>query len=196
MELLHKGLNVLFFDIETTGFPSKENPVDIIEVWMKFIPNLGSNEPSSTLSQLYCAPMGLPNHITRLTGITKEMIEDAPHISTSLHAIQKGVDLADILVAHNAPFDIRCLEQAGIVFSGKEIYDTSTNSRRMLPEIPKHSLSIVCNHLGIGNENAHRALDDVDSMIKVYLEISDTSKRKHRWNYLKSKNTRITYIKK
>ena len=196
MKLLHRGLNVMFFDIETTGFPQKDKPIDIIEVGIRFVENLGTESArEEVLSQLYSAPLGVPKFITKLTGISETMVYGQPHITEHIQAIQNRVDRADILVAHNAPFDIRCLEEVGVSFEGKEVFDTSTNSKRLFPELAKHTMSSVCNHLNIINVDAHRALDDVDAMIEVYNELTNLDLRARQLAELTRKHKKLTYTR-
>lgn len=195
--LLHKGKDVLFLDIETTGFPTKYKPIDIIEVGMKFIPEMGYKRSMWYLSQLYSIGDNIvPYKITQITGITKGMLEGKPHISSHINALQKCVNKSDIVVAHNAPFDIRCLELTGVSFANKEVFDTATHSKRMFPEIKKHTMDSMCNYLGISNVDAHRAIHDVDAMIEIYLEITNQSKYPDKIKSLIKKHKKLTYTKK
>lgn len=196
MNLIHKGLNVLFFDIETTGFPTRYNPIDIIEVGMVLVPNLGSPESKNeVLSQLYSSPKGVPPNITKITGIDSSMLKGKPHISEHIDAIQNRVDRADILVAHNAPFDIRCLEAVGVNFIGKEVFDTATHAKRILPQLPNHTMSDVTAHLNIVNEDAHRAIYDVKAMVEAYLILTDKDKYGDEIKALTKKHKKLTYTK-
>lgn len=193
--LLHKGANVLFFDIETTGFPKKDTPIDIIEIGMQYVPELGYSKEVETLSQLYSIEGSIPYEITKITGIKNDMIQGMPHILDHLHLVQDKITRSDIVVAHNAPFDIRCLELIGIDFTGKEVFDTATHSKRMFPELNKHTMSSMCNFLGVNNEAAHRAIQDVNAMIQIYAEITDINKHPDKINALIEKHKKLTYTK-
>lgn len=195
-DLLHKGANILFFDIETTGFPKKDTPIDIIEVGMQFVPKLGYSKEVETLSQLYSIEGSIPYEITKITGIKNHMIEGMPHIFEHIDIIRDKIDRADIIVAHNAPFDIRCLELIGIDFTGKEVFDTATHSKRMFPELNSHTMSSMCSYLGVNNEAAHRAIHDVNAMIQMYAEIADLNKHPDKINALIDKHKKLTYTKK
>lgn len=194
--LLHKGKNILFLDIETTGIPKKDKPFDIIEVGMKFVHTLGYSKTIETLSQLYSAKVIIPYDVTMITGIKGSMLKGKPHISEHIKALQDRVDRADIIVAHNAPFDIRCLEGKGLDFTGKEVFDTSTHARRMFPELESHTMDSVCDYLNIKNHGAHRAIHDVNAMIKMYLDITDKSKYPYKIDELLKKHKKLTYTKK
>lgn len=194
--LLHKGKNVLFFDIETTGFPKKDTPIDIIEIGMQFAPTLGYSKDIETLSQLYSIEGSIPYQITQITGIRNDMIQGKPHIFEHLELIKDKVKRADVIVAHNAPFDIRCLELIGVSFTDKEIFDTATHSKRMFPELASHTMSSMCSFLGINNKDAHRAIEDVNAMIQIYAEITDLNKYPEKINSLIEKHKKLTYTKK
>lgn len=194
--LLHKGLNILFFDIETTGFPKKGEPVDIIEIGMQYVPNLGFSKEVETLAQLYSIEGSVPYEITNITGIKNYMLEGKPHVLEHLEVIQDKVSRADIIVAHNAPFDIRCLELIGIDFSGKEVFDTATHSKRMFPELPSHSMSTMCEFLGVTNVASHRAVHDVNAMIQMYGIMTDLNRYKDKLEELIKKHKKLTYTKK
>lgn len=197
MNILHKNKNVLFLDIETTGLPTKEQDVDIIEVGIKFIKNIGIKNKSETLSQLYSINNNmLPTEITELTGITSNMLENKPHISEHIYSIQKRVDKADIIVAHNAPFDIKCLESKGLNFTGKEVFDTATNSRRLFPELPRHTMFAMCEFFDIINYSSHRAIHDVNAMIQIYLKITNKDLYNNKLQSLIQKHGKLTYTKK
>lgn len=194
--LLHKGMNVLFFDIETAGFPKKDVPVDILEVGMQYAPTLGYSKDIETVDQLYSIDGVVPFEITQITGIKDYMLKGKPHIKEHIELLRDKVDRADLVVAHNAPFDIRCLELIGISFSGKEVFDTATHSKRMFPELEKHTMSSMCEFLSIENKASHRAIQDVNAMIRLYAEITDLNKHSEKIEQLIKKHKKLTYTKK
>lgn len=193
--LLHKGKNILFFDIETVGFPKKDTPVGITEIGMKFVPELGFSKNIEELSQLYSINENVPYEITKITGITNSMLEGKPSISEHIDILQDKINRADVIVAHNAPFDIRCLELVGVDFEGKEIFDTATHSRRMFPKLPKHTMDSMCNYLEIKNGGSHRAIHDVNAMIKIYLDITNFEKYPKKLTELIKKHKKLSYTK-
>lgn len=194
--LLHKGLNILFFDIETTGFPKKDEPIDIVEIGMQYVPNLGFSRDVETLAQLYSIDGIVPFEITQITGIKNHMLKNKPHIREHISLIQDKVDRSDIIVAHNAPFDIRCLELIGVNFTGKEVFDTATHSKRMFPELSSHTMSSMCQFLGIDNVSSHRAIYDVNAMIQIYSKITDLNLYQEKIEKLTEKHKKLTYTKK
>lgn len=194
-ELIHKGKNILFFDIETVGFPRRGEPIGIIEVGMQYVPNLGFSKDVTTISQLYSFNGIIPYEITKITGITNEMVQNKPHISECFNLIQSLINESEVVVAHNAPFDIRCLELAGFDFTGKEVFDTKTHAKRMFPELSSHTMDSVCEHLGVNNKNAHRAISDVNAMIEMYSKMTDLNKERTKLEYLIEKHKKLSYTK-
>lgn len=62
--------------------------------------------------------------------------------------------------------------------------------------LDKHTMSAMCNHLKVENGGAHRAIHDVNAMIKIYLETTDFNKYPSELNALIEKHTKLTYTKK
>lgn len=193
---MHSGKNILFFDLETSGFPKKDTPIDILELGMQYVPNLGFSKNIETVSQLYKPKDKIPLEITKITGINETMLLDMPYFDKHLEMIQNKVNQSDVLVAHNAPFDIRCLELWGINFEGKLIFDTATQSKRLIPNLESHTMGSLCNHFGIENNGAHRAIFDVNAMIKIYSKITDLNLYGEQIEELQKKHKILGYIKK
>lgn len=195
-KLMHSGKNILFFDLETSGFPKKDIPVDILELGMQYVPNLGFSKEIETVSQLYKPKDKIPLEITKITGIKETMLLNMPYFDEHLEMIQNKVHQSDVLVAHNAPFDIRCLELWGIDFKGKLIFDTATQSKRLIPHLESHTMGSLCNYFGIENNGAHRAIFDVNAMIKIYSKITDLNLYGKQIEELQKKHKILGYIKK
>jgi DNA polymerase-3 subunit epsilon len=109
--------------------------------------------------------------IERLTGITNEMVADAPLIGEVMPKFCTFLG-GDIIVGHNVAFDVRflnwyhyrCFER----YLVNETICTMKLSRQYLPDLPNKKLGTVCNHLGIVNEQAHRAMSDTLATLKVF----------------------------
>lgn len=195
-DLLHKGKNVMFFDLETAGFPKKDEPIGIIELGLQYVPELGFSKDVTTISQLYSVKETIPFEITKITGINNTMLQDKPNIMEHFDTIQDIVNESEIIVAHNAPFDIRCLELIGISFKGKEVFDTKTHSKRMFPELISHKMGDVCSYLGVENNAAHRAIFDVNAMIQIYAQMTNFNLHEEKLEALLKKHKKLTYTKK
>lgn len=76
------------------------------------------------------------------------------------------------LVAHNAPFDSKCIRSACRIYGldePDEFFDTLAEARRTIPRsiCPSKSLDSLCEFFGIPLENHHNALDDAIAAAKL-----------------------------
>ena len=112
----------------------------------------------------------IPGFITRLTGISDDMVVDAPSIDEVLPAFHKFLG-SDIFVAHNASFDHRFLNHNfQKFFRGSLSNDTLCTkllANRLIPDLYSKRLGVVCDYLNIQNSGAHRALGDVRATVGV-----------------------------
>ena len=112
----------------------------------------------------------IPGFITRLTGISDDMVADAPSIDGVLPAFRKFLG-KDIFVAHNASFDHRFLNHNfQKFFRGSLSNDTLCTkllANRLLPDLESKKLGVICDYLNIQNSGAHRALGDVRATVSV-----------------------------
>ena len=82
-----------------------------------------------------------------------------------------------LLVAHNAPFDLRMLRQECAKFrlpysvDGLATCDTLYLSRRLCPGLPNHRLATMVAALGAGGENTHDALDDATACANLFFKL-------------------------
>lgn len=146
------------FDIETTGFtPDKAEIIEIGAIRMK------NGEPCGAFHS-YIKPYGyLPPHITALTGITAEMVDDAPRIEKVLLDFFGFLDGEPLpLVAHNSSFDCRFLTAycaaLGKDFCKYTVVDSLKLARRYVP-IKCHKLEVLKDHFRL-NIASHNAIDD------------------------------------
>lgn len=144
-------------DIETTGGTPSANSITEVAVMLT-----DGNEILREFQSLVNPRTRIPNYITVLTGITDEMVEDAPlfeDIAEELLDIFKDT----IFVAHNVNFDYSFLK-AGFENSGKAFnmskLCTVRYTRKMFPGISSYSLGALCSHFSLENDNPHRAMND------------------------------------
>ena len=84
-----------------------------------------------------------------------------------------------LLVAHNAPFDLRMLRQECGKFDlcfdcgGLETCDTLALSRRLRPDLPNHRLATLVERLPVDGVNSHDALDDALACAGVFFKLMD-----------------------
>ena len=159
------------FDIETTGL-SKEKEA-ITEIGAVKVEN---GQIIDRFSTFVNPERPISAEITKLTGITDEMVADAPTIAEILPEFLKFCE-GTVLVAHNAPFDTGFIRIAAIRLGLGELHhtvvDTVELSRTLLPELTKHKLDIVCEHLGVSLHGHHRAVNDAEATAQVFLHFLD-----------------------
>ncbi|MDD4124831.1 MAG: PolC-type DNA polymerase III, partial [Eubacteriales bacterium] len=153
------------FDIETTGLSPLSCGIteigairyrggEVIDVFETFV-NPG---------------MPIPPNITALTGITDDMVKDAP---SQKEAVVAFLNFAGdtMLVAHNANFDMGFIRKAAsdnrLRFNNPYL-DTVSLSRYLNPGLAKHNLEAVRKHYGLGEFKHHRASDDSEMLSKIF----------------------------
>lgn len=118
---------------------------------------------------------GLSDFITSLTGITDEMLADAPTINSILPDFLEflGSHKETVLVAHNAPFDLGFLKAAAFQhqypWPQYPVLDTVRIARSVLDrdEVPNCKLSTLATFFGAETSPNHRALDDARATVDV-----------------------------
>ncbi|HNW57143.1 MAG TPA: exonuclease domain-containing protein [Bacteroidales bacterium] len=154
-------------DIETTGGNPKCEKITEIAIYL----HDGSGIVDEFVS-LVNPEKNIPAFITNLTGITNEMVEDAPRF---YEIAKKIVELTEgsTFVAHNARFDYSFIRQEfkslGYSFK-RDILDTVTLSRKLLPGHGSYSLGNLCQDLRISIVGRHRASGDALATVRL-LEI-------------------------
>ena len=164
---LSKGMDneYIILDIETTGLSFRtEKITEIGAVKVK------DGQIVDTFECFVNPEVPIPQRIVELTGITDEMVKDAETIDKVMPKFLEFIGNLK-LVAHNADFDIGFLkynaENLGYKMDNEHI-DSLALSRQLYPEFKKHKLEILAEKLGVKVENAHRALDDVKTLFKVF----------------------------
>ncbi len=160
------------FDLETTGL-SKHND-HIIEIGAVKVQN---GVVTDHFSAFVNPGVNIPPKITELTGITNAMVKDAPSIDTVLPQFLAFAGDA-VLVAHNASFDVGFVSEAvkkvGSATQSQDlpntVLDTVELSRALFPQLSKHKLNIVAEHLGVSLENHHRAVDDATATAEIFIK--------------------------
>ena len=152
-------------DLETTGLSFRTEK--ITEVGIMKIKN---GEVLDEFSCFVNPEKPIPQRVVEVTNITDDMVKDAETIDKVFPKILEFVG-DSVLVAHNADFDIGFLKynakQLGYSLENTYI-DTLRLSKDLFPDFKKYKLGIIADNLGIKVEVAHRALDDVDTTVKVF----------------------------
>lgn len=156
------------FDIETTGLSAARDK--ITEIGAVKVENGVITDTFSTFAN---PEMPIPQKITQLTGITDDMVKDAPSQSEAVGAF---LDFAgdNVLVAHNAPFDTsfiaKACEDMGREYNYTSI-DTVAISRAILTDIKNCKLDTVAKFLRLGDFNHHRATDDAEMLARIFINL-------------------------
>lgn len=159
------------FDIETTGLSKETESITEIGA-VKVV----GGKIIDRFSTFVNPERPIPAEITKLTGITNEMVADAPVITEILPKFLEFCQDA-VLVAHNANFDtgfirLNAERKCGIEVKNT-VLDTLELSRALLPELKKHKLDIICEQLGVSLEGHHRAVNDAEATAEVFLKFID-----------------------
>lgn len=107
-------------------------------------------------------------------GITDDMLSSAPSFGDIYDDLVEFLN-GDVMVFHNAPFDLNFLKQESRIIGRKwvknPVIDTLRLSRRLSARRGGHSLETLSKKLGTGKPN-HRAMDDAHATGKLLLELS------------------------
>ncbi len=166
-----KDVTFIVLDLETTG-ASPAQGCAITEIGAVAV---RGGEILAEFSTFVNPVVPLPEYIINLTGITDEMLRDAPRIAEAyanfLHFINEHD--APYFVAHNAPFDIGFLKAAARSLSEPwprhEVIDTVRFARLVVErsEILNYKLGTLAEFFQTQALPTHRALDDVKTTVEV-----------------------------
>ncbi|HNJ28915.1 MAG TPA: exonuclease domain-containing protein, partial [Ferruginibacter sp.] len=152
-------------DIETTGGYASAHGITEIAVFIH-----DGARVVKRFETLINPQQDIPRYITALTGISNEMVEDAPlfdEIADKLFELLEGT----VFVAHNVNFDYSFirhhLKQSGYDLTSKKLC-TVRLGRRVFPGLPSYSLGNLCRSLKIDIEHRHRAGGDAKATVKLF----------------------------
>lgn len=151
-------------DVETSGGNPRSDRITEISIHL-----FDGEKVIDRYTTLINPETPIPYLITKITGITNDMVKDAPKF---YEVAKRVVEITQdaIFVAHNVRFDYGFIQSEfrslGYTFTRQQLC-TVRLSQKLIPESPSHSLGNLCKHLGIVNKNAHRA--DADAAATVEL---------------------------
>lgn len=165
------------FDLETTG--AKAPPCRVTEIGAY---RVRGREITGEYHSLVNPGTPIPEFITGLTGINDDMVKDAPRFSELADGLLDFIGDA-VLVAHNAPFDMRFLNHEIELVHGKyrvanPYLCTVRLARKLIPQIENHKLSTVANFYSIDLTNHHRASDDARATARIFIKLLDLMQEK------------------
>jgi len=152
-------------DIETTGGSPRMEKITEIAIYLH-----DGKEITGEYVTLVNPERNIPYFITSLTGITNEMVENAPRF---FEIAKKIVEMTEgrTFVAHNARFDYSFIREEfkSLGFNYKRnLLDTVTLGRKLLPGHKSYSLGNICNDLNISINGRHRAAGDALATVKLF----------------------------
>ena len=178
-------------DIETTGGSARIEKITEIAIYLH-----DGNRVTGEFVSLINPERNIPYFITNLTGITNEMVEDAPRFFEIARTI---VELTEgrTFVAHNARFDYSFIRQEfkslGFNFK-RNILDTVALSRKLFPGHQSYSLGNICNDLRISINGRHRAAGDAFAAVKLFEMLMDKDRETYGSKSVLLRNTMISKL--
>jgi DNA polymerase-3 subunit epsilon/ATP-dependent DNA helicase DinG len=155
---------IVSVDLETTGLDSTRDV--IIEVGAV---RFNGRRVEDEWHTLINPRRAIPENITRLTGITNEMVRFAPNFAEVAQDLQAFVGDAPIL-GHNVSFDMGFLQQQGL-FPYQDAIDTYALAAVLMPMASRYNLGSLGQQLGILAPATHRALDDARVTHQLFVQL-------------------------
>ena len=161
-------------DIETTGSYTFRHKITEIAIYI-----FDGKSIVDEYHTLINPESNIPPYISSMTGITNQMVENAPKFYEVAKEIFQKLD-GHIFVAHNVNFDYNFIKEEfkslGGDFQARKLC-TVRLSRKILPGFPSYSLGNLTKQLGISIENRHRAFGDAKATVKLlqHLILNDKS---------------------
>lgn len=152
-------------DIETTGGSSAFHKITEIAIFLH-----DGKKVVDTYQTLINPERSIPPFITSLTGITNEMLEDAPKFYEVAKEIFQFTEDA-VFVAHSVNFDYNFVREEFKSLGGdyrRKKLCTVRLSRKIFPGHRSYSLSNLCSRFGIQNKARHRAFGDAGATAKIF----------------------------
>ncbi len=156
-------------DVETTGFdPLRDAIIDVAAITFQ------GDTILEEVNSLVYPQRDVPPEITRLTGITPAMVEDAPTMADLRPQLRAALN-GRVLVGHNIEFDLGFLreERLGI---GNQRVDTLTLASILVPEAGRFGLEALADFMQLPlphGRQAHRARADAELTIELFLALRE-----------------------
>lgn len=163
-------MRFIAFDLETTGtLPGVDQIVEIGAV--RFDEN---GTPETIFTTLIDPGVKMPEAASRVNGITDDMLVGKPKVTEVLDAFAEWCE-RDILVAHNAAFDMQFLtadiKKHEMSSPKGMVLDTLPLARAVYKGLANHKLSTLVQHLGIQSAGFHRAEEDASYCGQLFHKI-------------------------
>lgn len=167
-----KGMPLDFyvFDLETTDL---SNTLEICEI-------AALRVVGGEIVDTFETPVFIDGEIAaeaaRKNHISKDMLQDAPHMRAALKAFLEFIGGEAVLVGHSIKnFDLprlkRVAERCGVKFEYREAIDTHTLAKRAWQGLPGYKMDDLRTHLGLDQDGGHRALKDCRDEYELYMRL-------------------------
>ena len=163
-------------DIETTGLsPTKDEIIELSAIKVR------NNQVVENFTTLVKPNGQINSYITSLTGITNDMVKNAPDIKQILPKFCNFVQ-GDCILGLNIAFDLRFLQ-----YNLAKHYDSSLNNssldtvklaRKFCPNLGSYKLSNLAAHFNVDAKGHHRALKDCEMTFNIYNKIHENARVK------------------
>ncbi len=163
-------------DFETTGSSPRQGD-QIIQIGAVIIEDGAVTDSFSTFVN---PGQAIPAYITQLTGITDEMVADAPTMEEIMPELLRRLD-GSAFVAHNASFDLQFLQEAltnqGYYTFDGPVIDTVELARFLLPMQGSYRLIELADDLDIDHDRPHQADSDALATAHLFLYLLEQLQR-------------------
>lgn len=175
-------LDYAVVDVETTGTA----PADGARVTEIAVMQVSSGDLVNEFSSLVDPGRPIPAWISRLTGITDEMVADAPDFGDVAPTVRSMLE-GRVFVAHNVSFDWRFLTEemrraSSLLPVGPRLC-TLRLARRAHPDLDRRGLDALADHYGIEIDGRHRAAGDARATVTLLNRLLEEADRRGvgRW---------------
>tara|TARA_Y100000590_G_C15575256_1_gene960189 strand:+ start:570 stop:1178 length:609 start_codon:yes stop_codon:yes gene_type:complete len=169
----------IFFDFETTGL----NQFHDRATELAMIKDFSNGQQPQEFNSLVNPEKKISNFITRITGISTEMVADKPtfsQLSSQVFNFIQEPNNTPYLIAHNCDgFDKIILrnhfkrENINTNQYNWRYLDTLLMSKRLYPYFFKHNLKDLMTQLGLETQEAHRAMNDTIMLKTLYYRMCE-----------------------
>lgn len=169
--LLALESNYVVIDLETTGLtPSFDQIIELGAI--RFVDDV----EVSRFQSLVRPTEPISDFITALTGISNDMVADAPAIEEVLPDFLRFIG-DSLLIGHNVNFDVNFIydyaEACNLPVCSNDFVDTLRMARRVYKDLDNHKLSTLCDYLCIQQSVEHRAIADCLRTQACYARMKD-----------------------
>ena len=166
-----KDKDFVVYDFETTGLDTQNDiPIEIGAV------KIHNGKIVETFETLINPMREISQEITKITGITNDMLKDQLGLDKVLPDFMKFIGDSGIVGYNNISFDNKILANICKKYGFKMstvTYDAYVLARQYVRGVKNHKLGTIAQHLGVALDNAHRAIYDTIATAEVFIKLSD-----------------------